>query len=115
VFPFFIGLYSIYILYSAVSDLYYVGFSEDPQRRLIEHNHPQRTKFTSKHLPWTLVCSFGIAEERGLARKAENYIKRRKSRKYIEKLISNPEERMRLAQLVRVPPRQEDKSGPGRD
>ncbi|MBN8701809.1 MAG: GIY-YIG nuclease family protein [Bacteroidetes bacterium] len=93
----------IYILHSTVSNIYYVGYSEDVKRRLEEHNNPIRTKFTSKHLPWKLVCSFPISENRGDAMKAEKYIKKQKSRKYLELLIGSEIEQQRVAQLVRVP------------
>jgi putative endonuclease len=96
------GFY-IYILYSTTSKIYYVGYTDNVERRLDEHNNPQRTKFTSKHLPWELKASFLISEERGLAMKAEKYIKKMKSRIYIEKLITDENEQLRLAQLVRVP------------
>ena len=91
--------YYIYILYSVSSDIYYVGYSDNPEKRLYQHNNPVRMKFTSKHLPWELKCSFEVSENRGNAMKAEKYIKNKKSRKYLEKLIIDVEERQHIAQF----------------
>src|ERR1043166_9138763 len=96
--PFF--MYFVYILYSPSSNIYYVGHSDDVDRRVNEHNNPVRTKFTSKHLPWQLVAVIEISNSRGEAMKAESYIKKRKSRKYIEKLIKVAEEREKLARWL---------------
>ncbi|MCC6691492.1 MAG: GIY-YIG nuclease family protein [Bacteroidia bacterium] len=89
--------YYIYILYSSTSNIYYVGHSENPQRRLMEHNNPQRKKFTSKHLPWQMKTYFEIASDRGTAMKAERIIKRKKTRKYIESLFNDVGEQQKLA------------------
>jgi putative endonuclease len=86
----------IYILYSPSSNIYYIGHTEDVSRRLEKHNNPQQTKFTSKHLPWELKCSFEIADTRSLAMLAEKHIKRQKSKKYIESLILKEAERISL-------------------
>jgi putative endonuclease len=46
----------VYILENAAGK-FYVGSSEDPERRLTEHNDPQRgqTTYTHKNGPWQLV------------------------------------------------------------
>ncbi len=78
-------MYSVYILYSSKIDKYYVGYTNDIERRLSEHNR-QKGKFTDRGIPWVLVYT-----ERCIGKKAamvrENEIKGRKSRKYIEGLI----------------------------
>jgi putative endonuclease len=90
----------IYILYSTSSDIYYVGYTEDVSRRIIQHNNPQRTKFTSKHLPWVLKCSIEISNTRSAALMAEKHIKRQKNKKYIEALILSEEKKVRLQKKV---------------
>jgi putative endonuclease len=83
--------YFIYILYSEGSDRYYVGYTYDVQARLKDHNEGDRprqtSKYTFKHRPWKLVGSFFAGESRGEAMKVERYIKRQKSRAFIEKLV----------------------------
>jgi len=41
----FFVMYYIYILYSPSSDKYYVGYTNDYNRRLLEHNEGVRTTF----------------------------------------------------------------------
>jgi hypothetical protein len=50
----FFVMFYIYIIYSAASDLYYVGHTDDYVRRLTEHNEAVHNRFTSKHRPWVL-------------------------------------------------------------
>ena len=75
-----------YILFSAKLNKYYVGACIDMERRLHEHNTGHST-FTSLGIPWELRYkeSFDTLPE---AKKREAYIKRMKSRKYIEQLIT---------------------------
>jgi putative endonuclease len=87
----------IYILYSPSSDIYYVGHTENVLRRMDQHNNPLRSKFTSKHLPWVLKVSFVVSQSRSGAMIAEKYIKKKKSRKYLEELIGSREEQGRIA------------------
>jgi putative endonuclease len=80
-------MYYLYILYSEKYDMYYVGQTNDLDRRMAEHNTGNKNTFTRKYRPWKLVKSFEVSDSLGRARKVENYIKRLKSRKYIEQLI----------------------------
>jgi len=94
----------IYILHSISSDKYYVGYSTDPVRRVIEHNTKPFTTFTSKYRPWDLIVYFNCGIEESVAIKLERFIKKQKSKKFIEKLCDptfKPEGF--LALLVRVP------------
>jgi len=74
-----------YILYSSKLDKYYIGACIDLERRLKEHNIGH-SKFTMTGMPWELKYTedFDTLPE---AKKRENYIKKMKSRKYIESLI----------------------------
>ena len=97
-------MFYVYILHSPSSDLYYIGYTDDVERRLSEHNDPEKqTTFTSKHQPWHLKAAFACSEERSEAMKAERFIKRQKSRSFIERLIDGESFEGPLAQLVRVP------------
>ena len=51
---------------------------------------------------------FKVSETRGEARKVENYLKRMKSRKLIEKLIQQPEEFEIIVELVKAIPTRRD-------
>ena len=97
-------MFYIYILFSKSANKYYVGHSNNVERRLFEHNNPIFKTFTSKFLPWELLIDFEIGNNRAIAMKAEKIIKNKKSKQYILKLIDSEEERNLLAKLVRVPP-----------
>ncbi len=79
--------YSVYIIYSAILDKYYVGYSEDILQRLEQHNSGI-SDFTAKANDWLLKYSVPFAS-RTDAMKREAEIKKKKSRKYIEWLISS--------------------------
>ena len=76
-----------YILFSKKLNKYYVGSTPDIERRLADHNRGKE-KFTKTGIPWILVYQEmynSLAE----ARRRELQIKKQKSRKYIEQLISS--------------------------
>ena len=78
--------HSVYILQSVSSGRYYVGSSEDPERRVQFHNSIEKG-FTSRYRPWKIVyrCEF---EDKELALQAERKVKKWKSRKMLERLIA---------------------------
>src|SRR5690349_6994015 len=97
-------MYYIYILHSANSDLYYTGYSDNPHRRLIEHNSKPQNTFTSKHRPWELKAYFECGSNESNAIKLERVFRRQKSRSLLMQLC-DPSfiPAGLLAQLVRVP------------
>jgi putative endonuclease len=82
-------MYYIYILYSSVSDKFYVGYSTDPQRRLIEHNTKPFNTYTSKHRPWMLKACFECSKDEKETMSIERFIKKQKSRKLLEMLCDS--------------------------
>ena len=100
-------MFYIYILYSSKSDRYYVGHTHDVSSRLNDHNHGnrpgQKKKYTFKHRPWILKASIEISMNRSDALKVERFIKKQKSRTFLERLIETQNNREELAQLLRVP------------
>jgi putative endonuclease len=93
----------VYILYSQSADKYYIGHSENPDRRLSYHNEQDKATFTTKYRPWEMKISFFAGNTRGEAMKVEKFIKKQKSRKFIEKIIASENDSEKLASLVRVP------------
>jgi putative endonuclease len=71
-------MFYIYILYSPSSDKYYVGYSNDYERRLIEHNSSPKNTFTSKHRPWHLKAVFACGNIEASAMQIEKFIKKQK-------------------------------------
>jgi len=59
--------------------------------------------FTSKHRPWKLIAVFTASEDMATAMKIERFIKKQKSRAFIEKICSLAIVDLPMAQLVKVP------------
>ena len=98
-------LYYIYILYSQASDLYYVGYSNDYKRRLKQHNASGKNTYTSKHKPWIIKVVFECGKNETDAIRLEKFIKKQKSKIFLQKLIDSESSQLTgvLAQLVRSP------------
>jgi putative endonuclease len=97
-------MFFVYILYSQSADRYYIGHTDDPLRRVEEHNNVIKNSYTSKFRPWILKASFPVSHSRGEAKKIEIYLKKMKSRIIIEKLIKNPDEFGDILKKVRAIP-----------
>ena len=80
-------MFIVYILYSSSIDKYYVGFTNDLERRLLEHNR-KKGKYTDGGIPWLLVHQehYVLKSE---AMKREKQIKQQKSRQYILSILSS--------------------------
>ncbi|MFV7234487.1 GIY-YIG nuclease family protein [Flavobacterium sp. ZB4R12] len=82
-------MYFIYIIYSKKLDRYYVETTDDVEKRLGEHNSGFYSEvFTVKGAPWELNLSFEC-ESSGKAYGLEKFLKRMKSRIFLEKVIVN--------------------------
>ncbi|HEX2920693.1 MAG TPA: GIY-YIG nuclease family protein [Bacteroidales bacterium] len=81
-----------YILYSELIDHFYIGSTNDFEERLSWHNsaHYGRKAYTAKASDWkpylVIPCESIIA-----AQKLERFIKKRKSRRFIESIKKYPE------------------------
>lgn len=75
----------LYILKSEVKETFYVGISNDPERRIQYHNKGDKG-YTRKYRPWRIVYTklFDTKED---ALKAEKKVKGWKSKKMIKLLI----------------------------
>jgi putative endonuclease len=82
-------MHYLYILYSKSLDKYYVGETSDITLRLNQHfSGFYKGSYTSQTNDWEkkLVIEFSNINQ---ARKAEIFIKKMKSRKFIERLIED--------------------------
>ncbi len=76
----------VYILYSEKLNRYYIGETEDFKARLKQHNESFYEKsYTSAAPDWKEYLIIDC-ESKNIARKLEAFIKRTKSRKFIERL-----------------------------
>jgi putative endonuclease len=76
----------VYIIESEVDGSYYVGHTGVLEDRLLRHNN-MRSTYTSAKAPWKLVYTESYLSK-AEAVKREREIKTKKSKKYIELLIS---------------------------
>jgi putative endonuclease len=78
-------MFFVYILQSEKSARFYIGYSENPDRRLAEHNSG-KVKSTKPFRPWIKVYIESYLSE-AEAIKREKYLKAMKSKVYIQNLI----------------------------
>ena len=80
--------YFVYILYSEEHNKIYIGYTNNIERRIREHNSG-KSAYTKKYKPWRIVYTEEYENEID-ARSKERYYKsaagRRKIKKIIEKL-----------------------------
>ena len=77
-----------YILYSKESGKTYVGFSNDVERRLFEHNVSELKGFTLKYRPWTLIRKEGYSKKSD-ALQREKFYKTGRGREEIKQFIDD--------------------------
>ena len=83
-------MHYLYIIYSKTTDRFYTGETHDIDERLHKHNnHDYDNSFTKIANDWKLVLQFNC-NDRKSALFLEQFIKKMKSRKFIEKIIINP-------------------------
>ena len=80
-------MHYIYILYSEILDRYYIGSTKDVSKRIEKHLQSKKG-FTSRAKDWELKYS-EVFDEKSEALQRERAIKRWKSRKLLEELISS--------------------------
>jgi putative endonuclease len=76
-----------YLAQSESDDSFYVGISENPDKRMVEHNSG-KLRSTSKKRPWKLA----------FVKKHKDYSEARKHEKWLKK--KNREYKMKLAQFA---------------
>lgn len=82
-------MHFLYILYSINLNRYYVGESKTPYCRLKLHNtHHFKKSFTNATNDWKLALLYEVDDKKA-ALYLETFIKKMKSRKFIERIIRN--------------------------
>jgi putative endonuclease len=79
--------YCVYFLQSLKNNSYYIGVTDNVSRRLKQHNKGESKSTISKR-PWILKRAERYLNI-NLAYKRERFLKKMKSRKIIEKIISS--------------------------
>ena len=73
----------VYVLKSEDNDIFYVGMTEDIERRLKEHNKG-KSKFTKAYMPWVLLYSEEFSDYT-TARVREKYFKTNAGKNWLRK------------------------------
>ncbi len=79
------NMFFVYVLLSQKTNRRYTGMSNDPEKRLLQHNGGY-TKSTKSYRPWVIVYteSFETLLE---ARNREKYLKSGIGREYLDKIL----------------------------
>ncbi|PCJ98813.1 MAG: excinuclease ABC subunit C [Flavobacteriaceae bacterium] len=81
----------LYIIYSKTLDKFYIGETPNIQNRIQQHNqHYFKTNFTKSANDWSIVLS-KKCDSKENAIYLEKFVKRMKSKKFVLKLIANPQ------------------------
>ncbi len=94
-------MFYVYILQSEKTGKYYIGHTNDPERRLKEHNESPLHTFTSKHRPWKLMALIPVDDKRSNAMKLEKFIKGKKRRSFIDVVIEKQKDNQFIEALKR--------------
>jgi putative endonuclease len=76
-------MFFVYVIKSKVDNRFYVGLTENVERRLKEHNGG-KTRSTKPYVPWEL-CFFETFNTRSEARSREVYFKSGVGKEYIKR------------------------------
>ena len=79
-------MYFVYLIQSDIDNSFYVGYSQDPNKRLLAHNNGEST-YTRRKMPWKLVY---IEEynSKSEALKREKFLKAQRNTEFYKKLIN---------------------------
>jgi len=81
-------MWYVYILYSVSGGRSYVGYTNDVERRLHEHNVSERRGFTLRYRPWTLI-RVEPYDTAALARERERFLKTGRGREEVKRYIDD--------------------------
>jgi putative endonuclease len=79
--------YFVYIIQSQKDLSFYIGYTNNLQNRLREHNEGT-TRYTSKKRPWKLVYNEEY-QDKTEAIKREKFLKKQKNKEFYTKLIEH--------------------------
>lgn len=78
--------YYVYILQSDKDGSYYIGYSENPDKRLEKHNYSKKG-YTATKKPWKIVYTEAFSGK-AEALKRERFLKNQKNSAFYKKLIT---------------------------
>jgi len=79
-------MYFVYLIQSDIDNSFYVGYSQDPNKRLLAHNNGEST-YTRRKMPWKLVYTEEYISKTE-ALKREKFLKAQRNTEFYKKLIN---------------------------
>ena len=80
-------MFTVYILFSDSSEKYYIGHTNNLERRLEEHNDVDRVGWSNSYRPWHLIYSENH-NTRSEAVRSERYLKSLKNKDRLREYIA---------------------------
>ncbi|MFW6371704.1 MAG: GIY-YIG nuclease family protein [Bacteroidota bacterium] len=80
-------MFFVYALHSSAFGKIYIGFSPDPEKRLLAHNDFRNDGWTRSFQPWTLVYTERCLTKK-YALKREKQLKSSRGRNFIRAIIN---------------------------
>ncbi|PIP50495.1 MAG: endonuclease [Candidatus Brennerbacteria bacterium CG11_big_fil_rev_8_21_14_0_20_43_10] len=81
-------MFYVYVLKSLSHSNFYIGSSENPEKRLNKEHNMGKVRYTKGRRPWILVYKERYLT-RSEARKRELFLKSGKGRKFLDKILTN--------------------------
>ena len=75
----------VYIIESVIDGTLYTGMTQDPHKRLKEHNSG-KNRFTKGHLPWKIIFT-ETHPDWATARVREKYLKTASGKNWLKKIL----------------------------
>ena len=79
-------MFYVYLLKSDVDATFYVGYTENLEQRLEQHNSGE-SKYTSRKITWKLVY-FEHFETKSEALKRELFLKKQRNKEFYQRLVN---------------------------
>jgi len=78
-------MYFVYLIQSEIDNSFYVGYSQNPHKRILAHNNGEST-YTRRKMPWKLVYTEAYISKSD-ALKREKFLKAQRNTEFYKKLI----------------------------
>jgi putative endonuclease len=80
-------MFYVYLLQTDVDASFYVGFTENPEQRLIQHNNGE-SMYTRRKTPWKMVYIENY-NSKSEALKREKFLKKQRNKDFYQRLVKS--------------------------
>ena len=82
-------MFFVYLIQSEIDNSFYIGYSQDPIKRLLAHNNG-KSIYTRRKMPWKLVYTEQYSSKTE-ALKREKFLKAQKNTEFYKRIIKETE------------------------